>query len=232
MHQKRVFHWHAPQFRNNGLKIKAPKVGDRYTLGNSDFIIISPASENHNNLNDYSVGIKLNHGDNSFIFTGDAEATSENEMVNSGIDLRANVLKVPHHGSSSSSTDSFLKAVNPKIAIFSLGENNSYGHPHREIIKKYENIETYRTDIHGTILVISNGIEVIVKTEKNSEINISENKESENKSNEMFYIGNKNSKVFHLDSCNTLPAEQNRIIFKDREDAIDSDFRPCGRCKP
>ena len=48
----------------------------------------------------------------------------------------------------------------------------------------------------------------------------------------MFYIGNKNSKVFHLDSCNTLPAEQNRIIFKDREDAIDSDFRPCGRCKP
>ena len=214
------------------MKIKAPKVGDRYTLGNSDFIIISLSSESYNNLNDYSVGIKLNHGDNSFIFTGNAEATSENEMVNSGIDLRANVLKVPHHGSSSSSTDSFLKAVNPKIAIFSLGENNSYGHPHREIIKKYENIETYRTDIHGTILVISNGIEVIVKTEKNSEINISENKESENKSNEMFYIGNKNSKVFHLDSCNTLPAEQNRIIFKDREDAIDSDFRPCGRCKP
>lgn len=165
-HNTRTYEDVLLAIKNKGLKITTPKVGDKYQLGEAEFTIIAPSSEKYSNLNDYSVSIRLDFVNNSFIFTGDAEERSEREMLQTGIPLRADVLKVSHHGSSSSTTDEFLKAVNPSVAIIQVGANNRYGHPHREILDKLAHIKVYRTDLHGTIIIKSDGTEITIITEK------------------------------------------------------------------
>ena len=94
------------------------------------------------------------------MFTGDAEKDIENTLVKKyGDELKSLVLKSPHHGSTTSSTEQFLKAVNPEVALISLGAGNEYGHPHKEILARYKKlgIKVYRTDEDGSIKIISNG---------------------------------------------------------------------------
>lgn len=231
-HNTRTFENLLLTIQENNLRVTSPKVGDIYNLGSSDFVIIAPSSDEYNNLNDYSVGIKLNHGNHAFVFTGDAEETSEREIVKLGLDLNSNVLKVPHHGSRTSSTLEFVEAVNPDIAVFSLGLNNRYGHPHDEILQRYQNTDIYRTDLNGTIVILSDGDLISVKTEKeaNSPPEIS-NLEKEDSEKDFLYIGNKNSKIFHINTCSSLPSEANRIKFKSRDEAINAGHRPCKRCQ-
>lgn len=142
-----------------GLKITKAKVGNKYDIGDASFVIIAPNSKQYDSLNNYSVSIKLTNGKNSFVFTSDAEVESENEMLRNGIDLKADVLKLGHHGSTTSNSDRFLDAVDPEIAVISVGEDNSYGHPHAEILQsvKDRNITLYRTDKQGTIILESDG---------------------------------------------------------------------------
>ena len=118
--------------------------------------ILAPVSESYDDTNNYSVVVKITYGSNSFLFTGDAEELSENEMLDSCYDeLSADVLKVGHHGSNTSSSDAFMQAVNPEYAVISCGAGNSYDHPHSETITKLKNmgIEYYRTDINGTVTI-------------------------------------------------------------------------------
>ncbi|WP_195430850.1 cell wall-binding repeat-containing protein [Clostridium sp. D46t1_190503_E9] len=145
--------------KNKGLTVTAPKVGDKYSIGGASFTILAPNSTSYENLNNYSVVVKLTHLNNSFLFAGDAEMLSENEMINKGLDLRADVLKVGHHGSSTSTSQAFLDKVNPKYAVVSVGKGNSYGHPNKSIMDrlKAKNIKVYRTDESGTIIATSNG---------------------------------------------------------------------------
>jgi len=105
------------------------------------------------NLNNDSVVLRLDYFDTSFLFTGDLESDAEAVLLNSGR-LDADVLKVGHHGSKTSTTESFLKAVNPDYAIIEVGENNRYGHPHDSVTKRLKKHETmiYRTDRNGDIL--------------------------------------------------------------------------------
>lgn len=147
---------------NKNLKITEPKVGTTYELGQATFEILAPNSSSYKDTNNYSVSIKLTFGDNRFIFTGDAEDASEEEMLLNGLELKADVLKVGHHGSYSSTTDEFLAAVNPEYAVISVGEVNDYGHPHDEIMTKLKdnNIEVYRTDENGTVIAICDGVNI------------------------------------------------------------------------
>lgn len=148
--------------KNKGLTVTTPKVGDNYTLGNATFSILAPNSASYNDLNNYSVVLKLVYGNNSFLFTGDAEDISENEMLNKNLNLKADVLKLGHHGSDSSTSQAFLNAVNPKYAVVSVGKGNSYGHPTQTVMNrlKAKNIKTYRTDESGTIIATSDGIDI------------------------------------------------------------------------
>lgn len=107
--------------KNKGLKIATPIVEDVYDLGDGNFTILGPNKEDYDNLIDYSVVLKLEYGDNLFIFTGDAEAQAETEVVNNGLDIKANLLKVSHHGSNTSSIDSFLNKVDPDFAVITVG---------------------------------------------------------------------------------------------------------------
>ena len=127
----------------------------------------SPNREEYSDLNDYSIVTKLTYGDTSFLFTGDAEEEPEQDMLSrSAYDLSSTVLKMGHHGSSTSSTEAFLDAVNPQIAIISCGQDNDYGHPHEETLEKLQDrqITTYRTDEQGTILATTNGQTVEIET--------------------------------------------------------------------
>jgi len=130
-------------------------------------VMLSPISETYSNTNNYSPVIKLTYGSTSYIFTGDAEVDVEEEVINKGYDLQADVLKVGHHGSNTSTSDIFLDAVSPTIGIISVGEGNSYGHPALATINKLVNkgVLVYRTDEAGTIVLTSNGFIIEVKTE-------------------------------------------------------------------
>lgn len=159
IHTTKTFEDVLDAIAENGLKITKAAVGNTYSLGASSFTIVAPNASDYDELNDYSVSIKLTNGENSFLFTGDAEKLSEAQMLSNGIDLSADVLKLGHHGSSTSSHDKFLDEVDPVYAVISVGVDNSYGHPHKETLQnlKNRNIKVFRTDIQNTIIFTSDG---------------------------------------------------------------------------
>ncbi len=149
------------------LTITVPKVGDRYYLGAAVFTILAPNSSSYDELNNYSISMKLTYGDNSFILAGDAEQLSEKEMLQSGLDLSSDVLKLSHHGSSYSSCEEFIQAVSPSYAVISVGKDNDYGHPHSETLQamQKQRIKLYRTDEQGSVIFTTNGHTISVNTQ-------------------------------------------------------------------
>ena len=135
--------------------------GDEYSINSLKFKILAPNSDSYSKTNDYSVVIRLSFGEASAIFTGDAEELSEKEILSrySAKELKSDLLKVGHHGSSSSSSIAILRAISPKYAVMSLGEDNSYGHPDKEIINRLEDMDItyFRTDIDGTVVFSCDG---------------------------------------------------------------------------
>lgn len=149
---------------NANKKITIAKAGVSFNLGDAAFCeILAPNSNSYDNTNDYSAVIKVTFGKTSFLFTGDAEKTSEREILGNNPRINVDVLKVGHHGSTTSTTDKFLKVVSPMIAIISCGNNNEYGHPHNDTLQKLKenNITIFRTDFDGTIVLESDGNKII-----------------------------------------------------------------------
>lgn len=142
-----------------GLKATSPNPGDTFKFGDASCTILGSINSNKDDLNTYSIVLKLAFGDNKFLFTGDAQTSNEQDMINKGYDLSADVLKVGHHGSYTSTSDAFLDKVNPKYAVISCGKGNDYGHPHKETMDKLQakSIPVYRTDECGTIVCTSDG---------------------------------------------------------------------------
>jgi competence protein ComEC len=154
---------------NQNQQITIPKVGEQYRLGNAGFIIIAPNRADYGEeLNNYSIGIKLIHGENSFVMCGDAEELAENDILENGIDISADVYKVSHHGSNTGTTKEFLQAIAPRYAVIECGSGNKYGHPHKETLELFNalNIEVYRTDQNGTVIAKSDGNEITWISEK------------------------------------------------------------------
>lgn len=144
--------------KKSGAKGIYSKIGAEYTVGEASFVILGPVINNTENLNDMSVIVKLTHGENTFLFTGDAEYDEEQDVIkNFAKELDCDVYKVGHHGSSTSSCEDFLEAVTPELCIISCGEDNSYGHPHYEAMERLESYtdKIYRTDVCGDIVVSS-----------------------------------------------------------------------------
>jgi len=148
---------------NNSLEITVPSLGDTFKLGDATLTALVPQYIAANDLNNQSVVLRLDFGQTRFLFTGDAEAAAETEMLASGISLNCDVLKVGHHGSRTSSSIDFLQAVSPAITIISCGANNSYGHPHDEVVKRLNDINATirQTDKEGTIVLVSDGSRIV-----------------------------------------------------------------------
>lgn len=146
--------------QEKGLKITAAKAGLELDLGEGlAGRFVAPVKDDYSKLNDHSAVLRLTYGQISFLFTGDAEVASELDMLASGEELNSQVLKVGHHGSGTSTSQKFLTAVEPELAVISAGRDNSYGHPHQEIVERLEwnEIEILRTDLLGTIILITQG---------------------------------------------------------------------------
>lgn len=146
--------------KKKNLKINVVRPGIRLDLGkNTTCEFIAPVKNYYNDLNNYSAIIRLTYGNNSFLFMGDAQKLSEQQILSKGYNVNCDVLKVGHHGSSSSTSEDFLDKASPQIAIISCGKNNVYGHPHSETIQKLKskNITVYRTDKDGNIIISSDG---------------------------------------------------------------------------
>lgn len=141
---------------NKGYTWSVPAVGDTYTLGHAVITVIAPG-ETYEEPNNASLGLLVTHGENTFLFTGDAEEKAEKDILDNGINISAKVYHVGHHGSKTSSSDAFLQAVNPDYAVISCGAENSYGHPHAEVLNRLRGmkIQMFRTDEQGSIVVTS-----------------------------------------------------------------------------
>lgn len=167
--------------QNKNLLITKPIVGAEYVLGNAKFVIIAPNRDDYgDNANNYSIGIKLIYGNNSFVMVGDAENKSEEDMIVNGIDLEADVLKVSHHGASTSNSEEFLEAVDPIYAVISVGKDNKYGHPNSNVVTSLleDDVQIYRTDELGTIVITSNGKNINFESNKSSNLSGDLNKSS------------------------------------------------------
>ena len=207
------------------LTVQIPKAGDRLMLGEASITVLGPVKR-YANTNDTSLVLMVQFGENRFLFTGDMEMEAETDLIESGADLKADVLKVGHHGSSTSTGYRFLYEVDPTYAVISVGKDNDYGHPHDEPMSRLRDadVTVYRTDEMGAILAVSDGKTVTFSWENPSAV------PNDPTVPVTHYIGNRNSKVLHLPSCSGLPAEQNRIVFDSYEDAIAAGYKPCSRC--
>ena len=158
VHDSSLYDSFVNEVTEQGLEISHPAVGTEYTFGSGKFVILSPR-EISKESNANSVAIKLINGNNSFIFTGDADHNSEADMVASGIDLKCDVLSVGHHGSATATSWDFLQETIPEFAVISCGADNMYGHPDADTMEKLYDMEiqVYRTDEQGTIVASSDG---------------------------------------------------------------------------
>lgn len=149
---------------NKNLSITAPNKGDNFKIGESNCQVMTDSILDKNNLNLSSVVIRLEYGNNSFLFMGDSEEENEKTMIWPKTD----VLKVGHHGSNTSTSESFLNQVRPDYAVIMVGKSNNYGLPKEKIIERLKNVnaQIYRTDEMGTIKITSDGnnIEVYENT--------------------------------------------------------------------
>lgn len=143
------------------LKINPIKRGtDDINLGNNTNVsVFSPINDSYDNLNNYSPIIKIEYGNTSFLFTGDAEKEVEESIIKNNDNINCDVIKIGHHGSSTSTSSNFLKAANPSAAVICVGKNNFYNHPNKETLNllKENNLSIYRTDLNKNIVLISNG---------------------------------------------------------------------------
>jgi len=146
------------------VTLQIPRAGTSLTLGSADVLVLAPL-RTYSSTNDMSLVLMITYGDTRFLLTGDAERPSELDMFNAGYNLSADLLKVGHHGSESSTTYPFLREVMPAYAVISCGTNNTYGHPHENTLSRLRDAEVkvFRTDLMGTIKCVSDGTRITIR---------------------------------------------------------------------
>lgn len=154
--------------KEQALTVRNPVPGDSIRLGEATILFLGPVEEDKDDINNTSIMLKITYGQTAFLFTGDGEREEELSVLDTGLDVSATVLKVGHHGSSTSTSYPFLRAVNPDYAVISVGKGNDYGHPHKETISRLTDADAklYRTDELGDIIMSSDGYAISVWNEK------------------------------------------------------------------
>lgn len=248
------------QLDRRGLSVTVPAEGFSFMLGGAEVQVIVPRNEPVSGSNS-SLVIRITYGSRSFLFTGDSENEDENKLLEAGVPLKSDVLKVGHHGSSSSTGMPFLRAVSPEYAVISVGAN-TFHHPTEKTLRALKScrVTLYRTDIQGLITCRSDGSELVFSVEKNIGLNtyayVGGYKKSKDAlgrrtyptpqplrspkpSESPTYIGNANPNsekhVFHLPECksvDTIKEKNKRVCVATREEMLEAGYVPCGRCNP
>lgn len=147
--------------------VEAARPGEEYELGSGVTLTILGPVQDYDDLNLTSVVCRVDAGERSFLFTGDMEKAAEEDLLDAGADLDADVLKVGHHGASTSSSEDFLEAVSPVCSVISVGEGNSYGHPTPATLERLEPWgPVYRTDLLGSIRISTDGVSLWVESDR------------------------------------------------------------------
>ncbi len=156
------------EMEKQGKTITSARPGDTYDLGGGAVLTILGPTQTYDDLNDTSVMSRLDFGETSFLFSGDAETPVEEDLLATGGNFQADVLDVAHHGSDTSSSNRWLQTVDPDVAVISVGEGNSYGHPSNQTLQRLQALgtEVYRTDLNGVVTITSDGTTLSVGTEK------------------------------------------------------------------
>jgi len=233
-----------------GGGITVPSVGDTYALGSATVKILGANGDSE--TNNSSIILKIEYGETSFLFTGDAERNAEQVILNAGLDLSATVLKVGHHGSDTSTTYPFLWEIMPPYAVISVGTDNSYGHPAEDTLSRLRDADVtlFRTDMQGDIYCTSDGKHVSFSVSRNADADVfggignnstqkpetqpSEDTEGDEQQS-ICYVLNTNTKKFHYPDCSSVDqmSEKNKKeVTSSRDELIDQGYSPCGRCKP
>lgn len=234
--------------KEKNYKITYPVVGETYTLGSATFTILAPNDSYGSNLNEYSVGVLVQNGDNRFLFTGDAEEKSEADMLENGIDISADVYKVAHHGSKTATTQDFLDEVNPTYTVISVGEGNSYGHPNSEVLNRLRaaGVKVFRTDEQGTIVATSDGTNITWNCSPSESWQAGEGTQSSDMEETtqtdvaasaqtaidedavMVHVTDTGTK-YHGAGCQYLSKSDHEITL---QEAKDRELEPCSKCNP
>lgn len=198
------------------------------------------------------MGVRLTYGDNSFVMCGDAENQAEEDIIKNGAVLKADVLKAGHHGSSTSTSDAFLKKVSPSWVVIQCGKDNSYGHPHKETMEKLKKAgcQVLRTDEEGTITAFSDGKTITWSTGTAAVPGSSGNQtaaipdtdngaaaenEAGNPSTRSSYVINTNTGKFHRPDCASatqMKPENRKDVTASRDELVQEGYEPCKQCKP
>ena len=203
--------------------------------------ILAPFADSYSNLNNCSAIVKLTYGKTVMIFTGDSEKEIESQLGTSNID--ADLLKIGHHGSKSSSATSFIEAVSPEIAVISVGEGNSYGHPHAETLAILNQVgaDIYRTDEQGTIVVTADQNKKLTVDKKASTVKenappvvvqkpaeeINEKPSVSDNQSQVVYR-TRTGKKYHRSGCSYLKSKIETTV----SEAQSMGLGPCSRCNP
>ena len=236
-------------------------IGEHYTLGDAEIEILSPSAEfTFSDTNDSSIVFRLDHGNNSFLFAGDATIPPQQALIyDPDLDIDVDVLKVPHHGAATAYIKGFYDEVSPKYAVISCGRGNSYGHPRQDVLDdlRGRNTQVFRTDEQGTIIASSDGNSIIFNTNPSTTWLSGENIEPENsiEGSEsaitrgfqhdlsappelgVTYVYNSNTEKFHLPNCSSVTDMKpgNRVDLtcsRDEVLVLYPKAKPCKRCKP
>ncbi|MFR7503437.1 MAG: ComEC/Rec2 family competence protein [Faecalibacterium sp.] len=218
--------------QQQGLQVEVPAVGTMWPLGGATVTMLGPVAQ-YSDTNDTSIVLRIDYGSTSFLLTGDMEKTAETDLVNSGANLRADVLQVGHHGSSTSTSYLFTERGAAGNGHHLLRREQQVRPPHEETLSilRDAGVDVYRTDLQGTITIGSDGQNYTVGTEHfaaDSALNPTDPAASSTA--QQAYIGNVNSKKFHLPTCPNLPAEKNQILFSSYQEAVEAGYTPCSSC--
>ncbi len=236
-------------------------IGEKYTLGEAWFEILSPSSEfTFADTNDSSIVFRLDYGDNSFLFTGDATIPPQQALIyDPDLDIDVDVLKVPHHGASTAYIKGFYDEVSPEYAVISCGRDNQYDHPRQEVLDDLQDRGTkvFRTDEQGTIVAVSDGETITFNTDPSeswlsgnsektenfiedeviSNTKVIENNENKSTDEGITYVYNSNTEKFHYPDCPSVKdiKPKNRVDLNcSREELLNTykGAKPCKRCNP
>ena len=222
--------------QKHGAAVTVPTAGMRFDLGSAAVEILAVnVSEDTNNS---SIVLRITYGSTSFLFMADAETEVEQWLIDRyGSGLSSTVLKVGHHGSSTSSSYSFLWHVMPTYAVVSVGKDNTYGHPEDEVISRLQDadITYYRTDLQGDIIATSDGSCVRFIASRNPDIHTEPAEPTVTEAATFAYILNANSRKFHNPYCGAVEdinPENKREYTGTRNELLEQGYSPCGLCKP
>jgi competence protein ComEC len=244
-HTTQTFEDYLTLIDQHGIWFTEGRAGMNWDVGGgATMSILHPTSPSQSDLNNASIVVRLTYGEISFLFTGDAESAAEYQILNRGYELNSTILKVGHHGSKTSTTQTFLAAVKPEVAIIMCSKTNSYGHPHEETLNRLRaaNVDIYRTDLHGNIVVVTDGQTYSINKEPHS---YAENQQPPPSSGaestpvvpmviQGEFVGSKNSDKYHYPSCSYAESikESNRVWFGSIQAAAAAGYVACKGCSP